>query len=62
MLVIQGKRKNKFSFIKLYENYLLTLFPAEVVAMKKWKSKTRDYHQKLNGRVAALIAKRLFKT
>ena len=25
-------------------SYLLTLFPVEAVAMKKWKSKTRDYH------------------
>ena len=25
--------------------YLLTLFPAEAVVIKKWKSKTRGYHQ-----------------
>ena len=43
-----------FCFIKLNANlnyYLLTLFPGEAVAMKKWQSKHRDYHRKLNERV-----------
>ena len=38
--------------------YLLTLFPAEVAAMKQCNSKTRDYHQKLNGQVTPRIAER----
>ena len=51
-------------FTKLNANlsyHLLTLFPAEAVAMKQWNSKTRDYHKKLNGRVALRIDER-FKT
>ena len=40
---------------------LLTQLPAEAVAMEKWKRKTRDYHQKLNVRVASRIAKQ-FRT
>ena len=31
---------------------------AEVVAIKWWKSKTQDYHQKVNARVASRIAER----
>ena len=37
------------------------MFPAEAIAMKLWKSKTRDYHQTLNEQVASGIAER-FKT
>ena len=40
---------------------LLTLFPAEAVIIKYWKSKTQDYHQKLNGKLASGTA-RWFKT
>ena len=51
--------KGDFSVQKLgilfQSYYLLTLFPPEAVAMKQCKSKTRDYHQKLNGRVALRI-------
>ena len=57
--------KGDFSVQKLgfffQSQYLLTLFPAEAVAMKQWKSKTRAYNQKLNVRVASQIAQR-FKT
>ena len=59
------RRKGNFSAQKLglffQSSYLLTLFSAEVAAMKQWKSKTRDYHQKLNGRVASRNAEQ-FKT
>ena len=57
--------KGDFSVQKLgfffQSQYLLTLFPAEAVAMKQWKSKTRAYNQKLNVRVASQIAQQ-FKT
>ena len=57
--------KGNFSAQKLdlffQSSYLLTLFPAEAVAMKQWKSKIPDYHYKLNGRVSSRVAKR-FKT
>ena len=35
---------------------LFTQLPAEAVAMEYWKRKTRDYHQKLNVRIASRIA------
>ena len=40
---------------------LLTQLLAEAVAMEWWKRKTRDYHQKLNVRVASRIAEQ-FRT
>ena len=42
-------------------SYLITLFPSEAVAIKLWKSKTQDYHQKLSGSVVSRIAEQ-FKT
>ena len=38
-----------------------TQLPAEAVAMEKCKRKTKDYHQKLNVRVASQIAEQ-FRT
>ena len=40
---------------------LLTQLLAEAVAMEWWKCRTRDYHQKLNVRVASRFAKQ-FRT
>ena len=57
--------KDEFSVQKLgifiQSYYLLTLFPAEAIAKKYWKSKTGDYHQKLNRLVASRISER-FRT
>ena len=46
-------RKFRFLPSKLM---LLTQLPAEATAMEYWKQKTKDYHQKLNIRIASRIA------
>ena len=65
MFLQNHRGKGDFSQQELYlffqSKYLLTLFPAETVAMKLWKSKTRYYHQKLKLRVVSRIAEQ-FKT
>ena len=43
-----------------FQSYCLLIQPlAEAVALEWWKRKTKDYHQKLNVRVASQIAKQL---
>ena len=43
-----------------FQRYCLLIQPlAEAVAVEWWKRKTKDYHQKLNVRVASQIAKQL---
>ena len=43
-----------------FQSYCLLTQPlAEAVAVEWWKRKTKDYHQKLNVRVASQIAKQL---
>ena len=43
-----------------FQSYCLLIQPlAEAVAVEWWKRKTKDYHQKLNVRVASQIAKQL---
>ena len=46
----------------VFQSYcLLTQVIAEAVAMEWWKRKARDYHQKLNVRVASQIVEQ-FRT
>ena len=43
-----------------FQSYCLLIQPlAEAAAAEWWKRKTKDYHQKLNVRVASQIAKQL---
>ena len=53
-LTFCGKFRSHFSKL-MFTHQLL----AEVVAMEWWKRKTRDYHQKLNVRVASRIAEQI---
>ena len=43
-----------------FQSYCLLIQPlAEAVAVEWWKRKTKDYHQKLNVRLASQTAKQL---